>query len=174
LRNAQRLLRVVNQILDISRIEQGAMPVQLVRSDMIGFVGYVTDAFGGQARAKGITLHYLPREPTLEVDFDPDKVSSILSNLISNAIKFTPRDGHIYVEVRRVEGPDGEWVEWQVTDTGMGIPLAELPYIFDRFYQASASRQPGVGGSGIGLSLVHELVNLMLGTVTVESTVGKG
>src|SRR5690606_35365083 len=56
----------------------------------------------------------------------------------------------------------------------MGIPLAELPYIFDRFYQASASRQPGTGGSGIGLSLVRELVNLMLGTVTVESTVGKG
>jgi len=174
-RNASQLLHVVNQILDISRIEQGVMPVHYVRADIIGYLGYVTDAFSGQARDRNLTLHYLPRDSVMEIDFDAEKLFVILSNLLSNAIKFTPAGGHVYVDAGVSTGKDGRQVfTLDVRDTGLGIDPTSLGRIFDRFYQAGNRPVDHSSGSGIGLSLVRELALLLGGDVQVHSTAGKG
>src|SRR5690606_14723357 len=174
IRNSHNLLNLVNQILDISRIEQGAMPIHKVRGDVINYLGYVTDAFRGHAVARQITLHFLPRQESLEMDFDADACFAILSNLLSNAIKFTPAGGHVYVEVGPATADGREAFELTVRDTGSGIAEEELPHIFERFYRGGGDQRYPEKGSGIGLALVQELIHLLDGEIRAKSTPGHG
>ncbi|WP_229368137.1 hybrid sensor histidine kinase/response regulator transcription factor [Fibrisoma limi] len=195
-RNGRNLLRLINQILDLSKLEAGEMYLQPIQADLADFTRYLTESFHTMAAVKGIQLHFQSDEKALEADFDKDKLQDILSNLLTNALKFTPAGGHVSFQLTTHEkwSPLGEsyyeavsptqhreepWISVGVRNTGPGIDAHDLPHIFDRFYQRTADADrmqpiPETGGTGIGLSLVRELVVLMHGGLAVRSRPGEG
>ena len=164
LRNARRLLRLVNQILDVAKLEAGAMHLAPRPLDLGPFTRGVVAAFAPVAERKGIRLTVETVE-TLRGAFDADAVEKILTNLVSNAIKFTPSGGT--VDVALCQG--GESARLEVRDSGPGIPPDQIAHVFERFYQVDESTTRAQPGTGIGLSLVKELVELHGGTIIVES-----
>lgn len=186
-RNGKQLLNLVNQLLDLSKLESGHMPLNLVQGDIISYLYYLIESFHSYADSKDIRLHFRPDVSELHMDYDPEKLQNVISNLLSNAIKFTPAGGDVYVDLRIAnydlrfggQGADSianrtSAIEIQVADNGPGVAPEHLPHIFDRFYQADDSNTRRGEGTGIGLALARELVRAMSGTVGVESTVGKG
>ncbi|KAA0993875.1 helix-turn-helix domain-containing protein [Dyadobacter sp. UC 10] len=187
-RNGSSLLRLINQILDLSKLESGAITWQPVRADLVRFTRYVAESFDTLAAARHIQMHFQTDERDLETDFDKDKLQDILSNLLTNAIKFAPAGGEVYLRlttaaiktvgyyeaVSTAQQPDAEWVSIYVRNTGPGIEPEKLPLIFDRFFQVSGQPAPETGGTGIGLALVRELVSLMQGRLAVRSVPGEG
>ncbi|MCB9280643.1 MAG: response regulator [Lewinellaceae bacterium] len=170
-RNGQNLLRLVNQMLDLSKLESGAMPVHLIQGDIIAYLKYLTESFHSFAESREVSLHFISDHEELVMDYDPDKTLNIVSNLLSNALKFTPAGGSVYLQIGKQENSD---LPIQVRDTGAGIPEEKLPYIFDRFYQADDSATRQGEGTGIGLALTRELVKLLDGRIEVKSRVGQG
>lgn len=168
------LLNLVNQILDISKIESGSMPVHMVQGDFVSFLGYTLDSFKGHAVAKQIQLHFIPSEQSFVMDYDPDKIFAIVSNLLSNAVKFTPAGGHIYVSFSVRQQEEKHVAVLQVKDTGTGIAGDHVDLVFERFYQVENEVSRSGIGTGIGLSLVKELVHVLQGSISVQSAVGKG
>ncbi len=174
-RNGQQLLNLVNQLLELSRVESGKLELSPSNGDLIAFLRYQLESFHSYAETRGIRLQFESGPPELMMAFDHEKVQTILINLISNALKFTPPDGQIVVFV--TAGPERqppEQVIIHVRDTGAGIPADRVHRIFDRFYQVDDSNTRKGEGTGIGLALVQELVKLMKGQVTVDSTPGAG
>jgi signal transduction histidine kinase/ligand-binding sensor domain-containing protein/AraC-like DNA-binding protein len=172
LRNSRRLFRLVNQILDVSKLEGGAMRLRAQPGDLGDFVRGIASAFEGVAERKHITLRVdLPLMP-LEVWYDADALEKILANLLSNAFKFTPHRGGILVSVDELS--DKESARVRVSDSGPGIPVEHIPHIFDRFYQIDETNTRAQPGTGIGLSLARELAELHGGIVEVESGTGGG
>ncbi|MBL7775842.1 MAG: response regulator, partial [Saprospiraceae bacterium] len=174
LRNSQNLLTLVNQMLELRKLEAGMLPAHLVLSDIVAYVRYLTESFHSYAEFKKIDLNVVSQWAHFEMDYDPDKILTIVTNLLSNAIKFTPAGGsitlHIGAPSEQTGGP--EHIEISVRDTGIGIPPEELPLIFNRFYQAGASSEGG--GTGIGLALSKELAQLLGGNIRVTSSYGQG
>ncbi|MBK7410401.1 MAG: tetratricopeptide repeat protein [Saprospirales bacterium] len=168
LRNGKRLLELVNQLLDLSRLESGKLQLQASESDLGQFVSAITGSFESLAVRRQIDLHLRVPETPMPCYFDRDKVEKILVNLISNAFKFTGEDGRILVTLKG----DGSRAELRVTDTGVGIPVDQLPHLFDRFYHTTQSDMQA--GSGLGLALTKDLVELHGGTIAVDSKEGKG
>ena len=164
LRNARRLLRLVNQILDVAKLEAGAMQLAPRPLDLGSFTRGVVGAFAAVAERKGIRLTVDTVE-TLPGGYDADAFEKILTNLLSNAIKFTPSGGTVHVALSR----QGESARLVVRDSGPGIPPDQIAHVFERFYQVDESITRAQPGTGIGLSLVKELVELHSGTITVES-----
>ncbi len=189
-RNGKQLLQLVNQLLDLSKLESGHLPVRLVQGDIAGYLHYLTEAFHSYAESKDIQLHFRTGFPELRMDYDPEKLQNVMSNLLSNAIKFTPAGGDVYVELETtVEGEEWKaerlpstghppaFIYIRVSDTGPGIEPKHLPHIFDRFYQADDTLTRRSEGTGIGLALVKEMVRIMGGQVSVsnaEHSGGKG
>lgn len=177
-RNSARLLLLVNQILDLSKLESGKIEMNYHQGDIISYLKYLSTNTQSFAESKKLKLHFHSEQEALMMDFDDVKMQQVINNLLSNAIKFTPEDGHIYILIREVEGTDGikntQKVQIKIKDTGIGIPEAVLPFIFDRFYQVDDSSIRYGEGSGIGLALVKELVKLMQGEINVTSKVEEG
>jgi signal transduction histidine kinase/DNA-binding response OmpR family regulator len=179
-RNAKRLLQLINQLLDLSRINVGKLAVQINREDVVPFVLQTVHSFSSPAERKQIALRTAV-SPGLEerlsrqapaFRFDEDILEKILVNLLSNALRYTPAGGCITVSIG-LETTE-RYLELKVEDTGEGIPPEALPHVFDRFYQAGA-RTAGVHeGAGIGLALVRELVVLLHGSIFVSSEIAKG
>lgn len=170
-RNSEGLLRLVNQMLDLAKLESGQLQLEMVQADVVPFVQYVMESFQSYAASKQIRLVFQAQVSGLVMDFDENKLQSILSNLLSNAIKFTPEGGSVELSIGM---RDSLSLLLTVTDTGTGIPEEKLPHIFDRFYQVDSGLARTGEGTGIGLTLVQELVELMKGTIRVESKVGQG
>jgi len=170
-RNAGSLLHLINQILDLRKLESNKLQLALIQDDVVQFLRFQTGAFESLAESRGIGLSFQSDTPQLYMDFDPDKLGKIQRNLLSNALKFTPAGGTIRVEVLC---PDSAQLLIRVIDTGMGIPPEKISRIFDRFYQVNTSDTREGEGTGIGLSLTMELVHLMKGSIQVESEEGKG
>ena len=176
-RNAHQLLRLINQLLDLSKLEANQMAVSLMRGEVTEFVGHLVESFRPMAGQKGIRLTYTADTSAQEYLFDADKWEKILTNLLSNAIKFTGNGGEVTVtlSVNPASGAAGaSAVSLRVADTGIGITPENLPHIFDRFYQVDTSRTRAYEGTGIGLALVNELVDLIGGTIRVDSEPGLG
>ncbi len=173
-RNSNQLLSLINQILDLRKLESGSLKPDLIQSNIIPYLRYLCESIAPMAESKGVRIHFLSTPTEVIMDYDPDKMLHILSNLLSNAIKYTPGKGDIYVQIELGTEDVNEWLNIRVRDTGQGIAPEALPFIFDRFYQVEdlASQKPH--GSGIGLALTQELVKLLKGTIEVESTFGKG
>ena len=172
-RNARRLLRLITQLLDIARLEAGSMRLRAVPTDLARAARAIAEVFGPLALAHDVALRVEAEAPppaAAPLYADADKLEQILSNLLSNALKFTPPGGQVRLRVGYAEG----WALASVADTGTGIAADELPRVFERFEQADAGRQRQHGGSGVGLALVRELVALHGGTATASSTVGEG
>ena len=170
-RNVGNLLTLINQILDLRKLESGNLQLHKIQDDMIPFLRYSTESFESLAYSKSLELQFDTELDSLRMDFDPDKLLLIQTNLLSNAIKFTPKGGTIQVSVEKAAE---KTLQLRVTDTGRGIPPAKLPMIFDRFYQVDQSDTREGEGTGIGLSLTKALVELMEGEIQVESELGKG
>ncbi|MCG8310863.1 MAG: ATP-binding protein [Cytophagales bacterium] len=175
-RNTSNLLNLVNQILELRKLETGSLELNLIQGDIVSYLRYILESFHSLAERKGISLHFLCDEMEIIMDFDKEKMLRIISNLLSNALRFGAEGGRAYLMASRIpkgrSTPPG--LEIKVLDTGIGISEEKLPYIFDYFYQADDSGTRCSEGTGIGLSLTKALVELMKGTIKVESKPGKG
>ena len=180
LQNSQRLLTLVNQLLALSRIDSGKMNLQARRQDIISFLEGILTTFQVLAQHNRLELEFYSKEEKVILYFDTEKMEEVMTNLLINAIKFTPAQGKITVSVSRNKGDErlisSNFVEVSVKDTGIGIPKDQLTHIFDRFYQVerSISGEKGYTGVGIGLALTKELVELHQGHIDVNSEEGKG
>lgn len=172
IRNGKSLLKLVNEMLDLSKLETGNMQLQLTHGDVINFLRYVTESFQSLAEGQQKGLHFLTGINALHVAYDAEKLSQVLVNLVSNALKFTNEKANVYITISQnvIAGEDAKVnLVIEVKDTGIGIPEDKLLHIFDRFYQIDNSHTRSAEGTGIGLSLTKELVKLMSGGITVES-----
>jgi signal transduction histidine kinase len=166
---SERLARIVNDILWASRLESGTLHVAVESCHPLALIRSVVDA----ARAHlspNVTLTLEADEVLPLIAADPDKVRQVLTNLLDNAVKYSPDGGHVRVGVRRAE----HVVEFAVRDEGLGIPFAEQEHIFEKFYRLDPELTRGVGGTGLGLYITRELVRRMDGRVAVESEPGRG
>lgn len=169
LRNSRRLLRLVNQLLDIQRLDAGRMQPTFRPCDPAAFVKEIIEAFKPYCDRKGLNL-VADLQPSAPIYLDLEKFDKVLYNLLSNAIKFTPAEGTITVRLRALENA----CQIEVEDSGIGIREDQLPYLFERFRQADGSSNRSHEGSGLGLALVQALVKLHSGDITVASQYGQG
>jgi signal transduction histidine kinase/DNA-binding response OmpR family regulator/sugar lactone lactonase YvrE len=169
-RNANRLFNLINQLLDLSKLDAGKLELQASCNNLVLFVKGVITSFEEIAERKDITLKVKSENEHIETYFDREKMEGILTNIISNALKFTPEGGSIIVTINQA---DKNLVEIKVRDTGIGISNEELPKLFDRFYQVDSSHTKESEGTGIGLALTKELVELHQGWISVSSKLGE-
>jgi len=167
-RNGERLLELVDQLLNLSKVESGNMGVKNVYGDVIPFLRYIFQLQKYHADEKNLQFVFESASQSYEMDFDPEKVTTIVSNLLSNAIKFTPENGKISLKVSRTDNQ----LNIKVFDNGTGISPCLQEKIFERFYQVDDQDTRQVGGAGIGLSLTKELVLLLNGSISVTSNPG--
>ena len=176
-RNAQRLLKLVNQLLDLSKLEAGNMKIAVHQTDLVSFVRLVAQSFHSMAEVRSITFTVKSEWASIPVYFDPEKMEKIINNLLSNAFKFTPAGGEVTISLHQQQ-PDSQFlkgtVEILVHDNGIGISPSNLEKIFDRFYQVDNSQTREYEGTGIGLALTKELVELHHGTISVTSSPSAG
>ncbi len=171
-RNAARLLQLVNQMLDLSRLESGKLQLQKSSGDLHQLLRVVAGSFESLAEQKQIEFRVdIPAEP-FWANFDADKLEKIAANLLSNAFKFTHEEGIVTFAVN-TDFASGK-VDLRVSDTGIGIAPAQLPHVFERFYQIENSDSDSQAGSGIGLALTKELVGLHGGQITAQSVENQG
>jgi Signal transduction histidine kinase len=168
-RNAQRLLRLINQLMDFRKIEATGFEVNYAKADIIRFISDLSNVFAYEASQRNIEFSIKADLNSLLIYFDKDKLDKILYNLLSNAFKFTPDYGNITVSVSTDDHIKN--LILSVEDSGQGIPDYAQPKIFERFYQVENT---GSFGTGIGLALTKELVQLLNGSISIESVVGKG
>jgi signal transduction histidine kinase/DNA-binding response OmpR family regulator/ligand-binding sensor domain-containing protein len=165
-RNATRLMELVNQLLDLSKLDAGKLKLEASKGNIVSFVKNIALSFESLAESKDIKLKILAEEEYLELFFDKDKMTKIIANLLSNSFKFTKEGGEVTLTINNTNNHS---IEIKIRDTGIGIPKSELPKLFDRFYQMDSSHSREFEGTGIGLSLVKELVELHHGIIKVDS-----
>jgi len=171
MRNSNRLLRLINQLLDLRKLETSTYKLQVKRANLVSFVTGVFNSFKYLARRQNISYHLNTDIKQLSVYFDEDILEKILYNLISNAFKYTPNGGAISVHLD--VDTNNAWT-LSVRDTGIGIEPHQLKHIFDRFYTVNKSVHGKQSGTGIGLALVKEMVSLHKGQVFAKSHPGEG
>ncbi len=167
-RNLQRLQTLINQILDLSKLESGEMKANLQEVDLAKFLDQLFASFESLAQSKGILFNHSQSHLTQIGMVDIDKLEKIIVNLLSNAFKFTEKNGRISLRIEYLSNK----LKLVIKDTGIGISEERLPKIFDRFYQVEEHKN--YEGTGVGLALVHELVDLLKGNIEVISELGKG
>ena len=164
--NADRLGRLIGDLLDLSRIEAGKIDLRPAEVAVMAIVKEVADALRTLATDKLISIEVLGADEHVDVWADRDKVLQILTNLIGNAVKFTPAHGRVAIAVER---HDAEWVKLAVVDNGPGVPPEEAVKIFDKFYQAQQTNKLNVKGTGLGLAISKALVELHGGNIWFEN-----
>jgi signal transduction histidine kinase/DNA-binding response OmpR family regulator len=192
-RNANRLLGLINQLLDLSKLEAGKLKLKASKNNIVPFIKGVTMSFESVAERKDITLRVQSSKNEIDLYFDKEKMTKIMTNLLMNACKFTLDGGAVTVALTLIPSPSGRGMsdlpagvltkaggqgegkmQIIVKDTGVGISEEELPKLFDRFYQVDSSHTREHEGTGIGLALTKELVELHHGTISATSETGKG
>ncbi|MCK5149060.1 response regulator [bacterium] len=169
MKNGRRLLHLINELLDLSKLDAGRMHLEVREQDILPLVRGICHSFESYAMQHDITLSVTSQVAEAPIYFDHEKMEQIVSNLISNAVKFTPAKGRIEVSVSRNDS-----LEIRVADTGPGIGEAHLPHVFDRFFEAGSGYAKDQKSSGIGLALTRELVKLHHGEIDVKSLEGEG
>jgi signal transduction histidine kinase len=166
----RRLSRLVDDLRMLSLADAGQLALVRGPLDLAGLVESVVGRMAPLAETRGVELAAQVERPVPPVDGDADRLAQVLTNLIDNGLRYTPSGGHVTVSLKH----QGGRLRLAVADDGPGIPAEELPYIFERFWRGDRSRSRHSGGSGIGLAIVRQLVELHGGTVEVESRVGQG
>jgi len=172
--NSQNLLHLVNQMLDLSKLESGAMPLHIFQQDIILQLRYLLESFRSMALSRNIRLRFIPESDHFLMDYDADKMMHIVTNLISNALKYIQDGGSVLLTTGLLPTNESNEFLIRIKDDGPGIPAEHLPFIFDRFYRIEGNVTQYENGSGLGLALTKELVKLMKGNISVESKPGKG
>ncbi len=184
-KNVKKLLNLINQLLNVSSLEAGAAVLSYQKRDIHQFVSEIISFFMTIATRKNIQIFLSPPDDELTAYIDPEKMDKVLANVIGNSFKFTPEGGNITVKCRSVHIDDAnvelqyfsdkttEFIEITVQDTGIGIKEENLGKIFDRFYHKDTTHY-GVRGTGIGLTLAKQLIELQNGSITAQSVFGKG
>lgn len=174
MQSADSLLTIVDDILDLSKVEAGRLDLEMQAFGIQDLINSTRPIFEQTARNKGVELEFAiaPGCPRAVVG-DAVRVRQVLFNLVGNAVKFTPK-GSVKVTVHRLSLVDGDWLLFEVSDTGIGIPESHLDRIFDAFSQVEGSSTRQFGGTGLGLSISRNFVRLMGGELTVESVLGHG
>jgi signal transduction histidine kinase/DNA-binding response OmpR family regulator len=169
-RNGHRLLDLVNQVLDVAKLEAGGMTLEFSTLDAIPYLKHLLYSFESMAEEKGVRLKFSSGLDKLNTAFDTHRIERVFFNLLSNAFKFTPSGGQVTMSAEKV----AQTLVVKIEDTGIGIKAEQVPYLFDRFYQADSSDNLAQPGTGIGLSLVKELVELHGGKVSATSELNQG
>jgi signal transduction histidine kinase/DNA-binding response OmpR family regulator len=172
-RNAKILEKLINQLLDIAKIEANRMDIDLRRGNIVPFVNEIQKSFVSLSLRKGVALKFHADEESINMDFDPDKVELIFFNLLSNAFKFTD-NGEVNLRIGLAQKDGKDCCKLVVQDTGVGIIEEQIDKVFDRFYQSENSRWRKNKGTGIGLALVKDLVDLHKGHIDLKSISGVG
>ncbi|WP_394706692.1 ATP-binding protein [uncultured Draconibacterium sp.] len=165
IKNGKSLLQLVDQLLELSKMESGSLSVKKINANIVPFLRYVFQLQEYYAEEKNIKMDFEADKQSYVLDFDPEKTTVIVSNLLGNAIKFTPAGGAVKMHVFVENG----MLNIIVSDNGIGIPAEKQDKIFDRFYQTDDKNTRKAGGAGIGLALTRELVALLSGTIQVRS-----
>ena len=166
-KNVETLLRLVNQMLDLAKVESGVLKINLRQGDIVTYLRSQLEVFEDNALAKGLTINLSSDPEKIIMDYDPNIYATILQNLVSNAVKYGGSDEEIRIQLVKYQNQ----LRLSVKDKGKGIRPKDLPHVFERFYQSEDSVQTG---SGVGLALTKELVNWMGGSITVDSIYGLG
>lgn len=169
-RHATRMSRIIDDLLVLSKLESHQMTIVSSCVDFKELISSTGKSFAKQAMDKGITLKVLIPEDLPEVYGDRDRLEQVFVNLLDNAIKYTPSGGSVNLSVKASNGRVLVYVE----DTGIGIPAEDIPRIFERFYRVDKARSRDMGGTGLGLAIVKHIVHGHNGTLSVQSTLGKG
>ncbi|OMP31359.1 hypothetical protein BKM32_06425 [Mangrovimonas sp. DI 80] len=164
-KNASNLVHMVDNIIELSRNEKGVMDQQMIQGDIVPYILYLSSSYQTLAELKHINFEIEIRQQSIVMDFDRNYIKSILGNLLSNAIKFTPNGGKISLVVTRKAND----LKIIITDSGIGVPLAEQNKIFEKYYQSKSASKISEKGSGIGLSLTKQYVEILKGTIKLES-----
>jgi signal transduction histidine kinase/DNA-binding response OmpR family regulator len=173
-RNVNRLQVLINQLLDLSKLEAGELKVEAQLGDVAKFLSYIFSSFESFAQSQNIHFNVTQHPLSFEAYFDADKIEKILTNLLSNAFKFTPPNGRVEIKAFFQTLDSVPRLVFEIQDNGIGIDPQRLPRIFDRFYQVDDTAQRNYEGTGIGLALVKELVDILRGKIKVSSEVNKG
>lgn len=172
--SARHLLALINDLLDVAKVEAGQHQPTIETVDMRELVEGVLSTLASQAQAKGLALHFQADAGSLVLPTDRRSVTQIVINLVANGIKFT-RQGSVSVALARVGGPEAPGaLELRVTDTGIGIPPESIERLFDAFNRGNAAAIQGIEGTGLGLHLSQRLAKALGGAITVESVAGQG
>jgi signal transduction histidine kinase len=166
--DSDRLQKIIEDLLDMGRLESGRVELDLQPQSPQQLIADAVAALEVAFHDRGISIEVEISDETPAVLADPARIDHVFSNLLSNALKFTPPGGKVTLTV----APEGEMVRFVIQDTGPGIAPEHLPRIFDRFYRASGPNQPG--GAGLGLAIAKEIVELHGGTIQVQSELGRG
>jgi DNA-binding response OmpR family regulator len=177
LRNSHRLFTLINRLLDLSKLDSGKMQLHAVRQNIVPVLKGIVASFDLIAEQNSLDLVFHADKENIILYIDTEKIEDVLCNLLVNAVKFTPRGGKMTVKTKEVREheqhfPDG-YLEISVCDSGPGIPREQLPQIFDRFFQSDSTYEQHRQGSGIGLALTRELINLHHGRIDVHSRSGE-
>ncbi len=170
-RSANRLLRLINQILDLSKHEKGKTKLHCEEGDLVSFVKGITMSFLTVAEKKNISLQFVSEASNIQTCFDRDIFEKVFYNLLSNAFKFTPQGGFVELKICQ---PVSGFCKISLKDSGVGINENDLPKVFNKFYTVENINGFSEQGSGIGLALVKELVEIHKGSITVESKINEG
>lgn len=191
-KNGTNLLQLINQILDLAKLEANSLQLNPMPTELVEFIKYLTGSFESAASHKDIQLTLHAEVPQIYTSIDRDRLQTIFANLLSNAIQFTPENGAIDVKIQQAatweqlydesaylaaapsKNHSGDWLALTIQDSGAGIDKAQVPYVFDRFFQADNQQFRDRESTGIGLALVKELVMLMGGGIAVSSILGEG
>ncbi len=173
-RNSDRLKELIDQLLELSQLENATIPLRASKENLVSTLKGLVSSFESLAKGKNISLTFSSDSESQLSWFDKDKLEKIINNILSNAIKFTPDGGSVLVVIQNKLVNQRQITEIKISDTGVSIPQDKLEKIFDRFFQVDDSTQRTYGGSGIGLALVKEFVDLHKWEISVNSELGRG
>jgi len=179
-RQARRLARLIDDLITLSDLERGLSPLRLEPLEVRPVADEAVELMRERAARQGVTLETRYADDVVRVEGDRDRLNQVMINLLDNAIKYTPRDGRVTVEVRaaRIADPSGkeprDGIELAVADSGEGIPAADIPRLTERFYRVDRARSRELGGTGLGLAIVKHIVQLHHGQLRVESRLREG
>jgi signal transduction histidine kinase/DNA-binding response OmpR family regulator/ligand-binding sensor domain-containing protein len=172
--NSHKLNRLINQVLDLSKLESGKMKLEFELTNIVPLLRNRIASFESLAEQNKVTIEFNSNIETLQLNIDKEKIEEVIDNLLSNAFKFTPQNGKISLMLVEEKSEFAGNAVITISDTGIGIPENKLEHIFDRFYQADNSSTKQFEGTGLGLSIVKELIELHGGSITVTSKVNSG
>ncbi|MGD6804098.1 ATP-binding protein [Rossellomorea vietnamensis] len=168
-----RMGRLVNDLLDLARMEAGHITLNYEKTDISAFLERVTNKFQGIAKEKNIELSFIGEKSNDQeqlIYIDPDRIEQVLTNLVDNALRHTPDTGHVHVNYK----PTKSGVLVEVSDSGSGIPEEDLPFVFERFYKADKARTRGKSGTGLGLAIARNIIDAHNGQISVHSKLDQG